>query len=52
MFTSADARARLGDDVTALSDAMHGTFLTETATVNAEAPTIPIPVTEAHRHGS
>lgn len=52
VFTSADARARLRDDITALSDAVHGAFLTEIATVNVEAPTIPIPVTEAHRHGS
>lgn len=52
VFTSADARARLRDDVTALSDAVHDAFLTAVATVNAEAPTIPIPITEVHPHGS
>ncbi|MBF9519551.1 hypothetical protein [Mycobacteroides chelonae] len=52
LFTSADARARLRDDVGALSDAVHDAFLTAVATVNAEAPTIPIPVTEARPHGS
>jgi hypothetical protein len=52
LFISADARARLRDDVTELSDAVHDAFLTAVATVNAEAPTIPIPITEAHRHGS
>ncbi|MCV7204912.1 hypothetical protein H7J71_23135 [Mycolicibacterium peregrinum] len=52
LFVSADSRARLRDDVTALSDAVHEAFLTAVVTVNAEAPTMPIPVTEAHPHGS
>ncbi|CAM3793138.1 hypothetical protein H7J08_00760 [Mycobacterium frederiksbergense] len=49
LFVSADARTRLRDDVTALSDALHEAFL---ATVNAEASTAPIPVSEAHSDGS
>jgi hypothetical protein len=52
LFVSSDARARLRDDVTALSDAVHEAFLTAVVTVNADAPTMPIPVTEAHPHGS
>ncbi|WP_170092301.1 hypothetical protein [Mycobacteroides abscessus] len=52
LFVSADSRAGLRDDVTALSDAVHEEFLTAVVTVNAEAPTVPIPVTEAHPHGS
>lgn len=52
LFISADARARLRDDVTELSDAVHDAFLTVADTVNAEAPTIPIPITEVHPHGS
>ncbi|SKM37941.1 Uncharacterised protein [Mycobacteroides abscessus subsp. abscessus] len=52
LFISSDARARLRDDVTTLSDAVHDAFLTAVTTVNAEAPTVPIPVTEARPHGS
>jgi|UPI000301D7D2 hypothetical protein len=52
LFISADARARLRDGITELSDVLHDAFLTAVATVNADAPTTPIPVTEEHPYGS
>lgn len=52
IFAGADARARLRDDITELSDGVHSAFLATIDTVGDNDPTTPLPAMEVHEDGA
>lgn len=52
IFVDADARARLRDDITELSDGVYAAFLAAIDTVVDADPTTPLPTMEVHHDGA